>query len=145
MNKYLNPLSRALIAVIFLISGIGKVINFQQMVGYASSAGLPLPALAIAIAAVVELVAGVALIAGWQVRWASLALFVYLIPATLVFHAAHLGDPAQRQMQMIEVLKNLAIMGGLLKFYVDASASEVPITRERPGDETPDFRARRAS
>jgi hypothetical protein len=45
--------------------------------------------------------------------WASLALFLFLIPTTLVFHAA--------RMQTIEVLKNLAIMGGLLRFYLDAS------------------------
>jgi putative oxidoreductase len=125
MNKYLNPLSRALMAVIFLISGFFKLAGFDQMVTMAGSAGLPLPALSIAIAAAIEIGGGLALLLGWRVRWASLALIVYLIPTTLVFHASHLGDPAQSQMQMIEVLKNLAILGGLLKFYVDASGEEV--------------------
>jgi putative oxidoreductase len=114
------------------------------MVTVASSAGLPLPAVSIAIAAVIEIAGGLALLAGWQVRWASLALVIFLIPATLLFHAAHLGDPGQGRTQMVEVLKNLAIMGGLLKFYVDASgkgASVVP----HPEIEAEDFRARRAS
>jgi uncharacterized membrane protein YphA (DoxX/SURF4 family) len=43
------------------------------------------------IAALVEICAGLSLLFGWQVRWASLALFVFLIPATLVFHAAPFG------------------------------------------------------
>jgi putative oxidoreductase len=121
VNKPLDVLARALITVIFIISGFGKVAQFQQMVGYAASAGLPMPAAGIAIAAVIELGGGLALLLGWQLRWVSLALLLYLIPTTLIFHAAHLGDPVQSQLQMIQVLKNLAIMGGLLKFYVDAS------------------------
>jgi len=51
MNKYLNPLSRALIAVIFIASGFGKVAGFHETVTMAGSAGLPLPAIAIAIGA----------------------------------------------------------------------------------------------
>ena len=136
MNKYLNPLSRASIAVIFIASGIGKVAGFHETVAMAGSAGLPLPAIAIAIAALIEIGAGLALLAGWRVRWASLALIVFLIPATLLFHAAHMGDPVQGRMQTIEALKNLAILGGLLKFYVDASGGAFA---ERPEVETRDY------
>jgi putative oxidoreductase len=123
MSRYLNPLSRALVAAIFLVSGFGKLANFQQMAAIGASAGLPVPSVSIALAAVVELAGGLALLLGWQVRWASLALLLFLIPTTLLFHAANLGNPAQAQMQMVEVLKNLAIMGGLLNFYADASSS----------------------
>jgi len=139
MNKYLNAISRALVAAIFLLSGLSKIAGFQQTVGIAAGAGLPLPAVSIAIAALVEIVAGLAFLLGWRVRWMSLALFLYLIPATLIFHAAHMGDPTQGRMQMIEVLKNLAIMGGLLKFYVDASG-EAPGMAARPGTEPVEFR-----
>jgi hypothetical protein len=45
-------------------------------------------------------------------------------------------------MQMVEVLKNLAIMGGLLKFYVD-STGETASAEARPGVEAADFRGRR--
>jgi len=143
MNRYLNPLSRALVAVIFIVSGFAKVTGFQQTVAMASSAGLPLPTIAIAMAALIEIVAGLALLAGWQVRWASLALLVFLIPATLLFHAAQLGDPAQRRTQMVEVLKNLAIMGGLLKFYLDGAA-ERKARFATPETDTRNFPIRRA-
>ena len=136
MNKYLNPLSRALVAAIFLVSGLGKIAGFHDTVAMAGSAGLPLPAFSIGIAALVEIAGGLALLAGWQVRWASLALIAFLIPATLVFHAAHLGDPVQSRMQMVEVMKNLAILGGLLRFYADAS-SEAPEMAAQAGQLNP--------
>ncbi len=60
---------------------------------------------------------------GLKVRWAALLLFLYMIPVTLIFHAAHIHDPGQGQMQMIHVLKNLAIMGGLLKFATDGAGA----------------------
>src|SRR5216684_8554952 len=136
MNKYLNPLSRALLAAIFVVSGFGKIAGFHETVAMAGAAGLPLPAFSIAIAALIEIAGGLALLAGWRVRWASLALIVFLIPATLLFHAAHMGDPVQGRMQTIEVLKNLAILGGLLRFYVDSSGGAVAA---RPEVETRDY------
>jgi len=143
MYKSLNFLSRALLAAIFLISGFMKVANFQGSVGMAASAGLPLPTISIALAAFLEIAGGIALVLGWQVRWASLALFLFLIPTTLIFHVAPLRDPAQFQTQFGHVLANLAIMGGLLKFYVDASADSMGrLTSPASVDE---FRQRRAS
>jgi putative oxidoreductase len=144
MNKYLNPLSRALLAAVFIASGFGKVAAFQQTVAMAGTAGLPMPAISIAAAALIEIVGGLALLAGWQVRWASLALLVFLIPTTLVFHASHLTDPVQGRMQMVEVLKNLAIMGGLLKYYVDATGGVATASTHR-GVDIHEFPARRAS
>jgi putative oxidoreductase len=99
MNKHLYRLSRALVALIFVVSGLGKVAGFHATVAMAGAAGLPVPEVAIGAAALIEIGAGLALLAGWHERWASLGLIVFLIPATLVFHAAHLTDPAQGQMQ----------------------------------------------
>lgn len=126
MGHPLNLLSRALIAAIFLYSGFLKIVAFGPTVSYAASAGLPAPAAGIAAAIAIELGAGLAFLLGWRIRWTSLALFLYMIPTTLIFHAAHLGDAAQFRAQIVEVMKNLAIMGGLLKFYVDASPATSP-------------------
>ena len=120
--KYVNLLARILMSIIFLASGFMKFANFQAMTGVGAAAGLPAPPVAMAIAALVEIAGGLALLIGWKVHWASLVLFLYLIPTTLFFHVAPMRNPALVQMQMMEVLKNLAIMGGLLKFYVDAAS-----------------------
>jgi putative oxidoreductase len=124
MNAYLQPLSRALVALIFILSGASKITGFAATKAMMAGAGFPFAALFLVGAIIVEIAGGVALLAGFRARWAALALFLYLIPATIVFHLLPMlqgGDGAQ--MQMIEVLKNLAIMGGLLKFYTDGAGA----------------------
>jgi len=125
MNRVLNPISRALVALIFVLSGFGKLANFSGTAAFMVANGFPgsTVKLFLVAAMALELGCGLALLAGFKTKWASLGLIVFLIPATLIFHAAHLSDPAQAQMQMIEVLKNLAILGGLVKFYTDGAGS----------------------
>ncbi len=123
MNKSLSLTSRALMALIFLMSGFGKVANFAYMANYARTAGLPFPEFSIAAAIVIELIGGLALLIGFQTRWSALVLAIFLVPATIVFHAARMGDPGQAQIQMVEVLKNFAIVGGLLKFYLEGAGA----------------------
>lgn len=113
--KTYGPLGgRILLALIFVISGYGKIGGFEGTVGYIASKGLPLPQLAAAGAIAVELVGGVLLVAGWQARWAATALFLFLIPTTLIFHNFWAVDAAQVQNQTIHFMKNLCIMGGML-------------------------------
>ncbi len=124
MNTYLlHPLARFLVALIFIMSGMGKLFGFTQTAAMMESVGFPAPSLFLVGAILLEIVGGVLLLVGYKARWASLALFVFLIPATLIFHAANLADPAQGQQQMIEVLKNLAILGALVKFAVDGAGA----------------------
>lgn len=123
MKTYLDPLSRALVALIFLFTGFGKIIAFHQTATMMGNTGFPAPSLFLVGAIVVEVAGGLALLIGYKTRWAALALFLFLTPTTLIFHAAHLGDPQQGQMQMISVLKNLAIMGALLKFFADGAGA----------------------
>jgi putative oxidoreductase len=124
MRAYLHPLARALMALIFLVSGFGKITGFDETAGMMAGEGMPAPALLLVGAIAVELIAGLALLVGYKARWAALLLVLYLIPATLIFHARHMFDPGQAgRMQTIHVLKNLAIMGGLLKFLADGAGA----------------------
>jgi putative oxidoreductase len=122
-TNLLHPLARFLVALIFIISGAGKIFGFAQTAAMMEGVGFPVPSLFLVGAILLELVGGVLLLVGYKTGWASLALIVFLIPATLIFHAANLADPAQTQMQMIQVLKNLAILGALLKFAADGAGT----------------------
>jgi putative oxidoreductase len=62
----------------------------------------------------IELVGGLMLVVGWKARWAALAIFLFIIPATLIFHAFWAVPQEQVMMQTIQFQKNLAIMGGML-------------------------------
>jgi putative oxidoreductase len=113
--KTYGPLAgRILLALIFVISGYNKLVGFDGTVGYIASKGLPLPQLAAAAAIAIELVGGVLLVIGWQTRWAATAIFLFMIPTTLIFHAFWAAPAANLQMETIQFMKNLCIMGGML-------------------------------
>jgi putative oxidoreductase len=101
---------RVLLAAIFIISGVGKIAAPASTIGYMASAGLPLPKLALVIAVLVELVGGVALIAGYRVRLVAGVIAVFCLVNALVFHM-NLAD----QNQFIHFFKNIAMTGGLMQ------------------------------
>ncbi len=118
MNASLqNPLTltgRVLLALLFLPAGIGKIGGFAGTVGYIGSVGLPLPQLAAVLSIVVEVGGGLALLAGFGTRLAALALALFTLVATFVFHNFWAMPPEQVMMQQLMFFKNIAVVGGLL-------------------------------
>lgn len=116
-NALQNPLAlagRLLLALLFLPAGIAKITGFAGTVGYIASVGLPLPALGAVIAIVVEIVGGVALIAGFGTRIAALILALFTLAASFFFHA-YWSVPADQQfVTQLLFMKNIAVVGGLL-------------------------------
>ena len=111
LNSLQNPLSlagRALLALLFIPAGFGKIAGFAGAVGYAASKGVPLPELAIAMAIFIELGLGILLLVGFQTRWAALAIAFFTVVISFIFHP--LSDPSQMQ----AFFKNIAVAGGLL-------------------------------
>ena len=105
----LSLIGRIGIAGIFILSGLSKVAAPAATIGYIQSAGLPLPQVGLAIALLVELIGGAALVLGYRTRLVAAILAVFSIATALAFHSA-LGD----QNQFIHFFKNVAIAGGLL-------------------------------
>ncbi len=118
MNASLqNPLTltgRLLLALLFLPAGIGKIGGFAGTVGYIGSVGLPLPQLAAVLAIVVEVGGGLALLAGYGTRLAALALALFTLVASFLFHNFWAMPPEQVMMQQLMFFKNIAVVGGLL-------------------------------
>jgi putative oxidoreductase len=115
--KLQDPLAlagRLLMALLFLPAGIDKVTGFAGTVGYISSVGLPMPQLGAVVALVVEIVGGVALIAGYGTRVAAIVLAAFTLVASFFFHA-YWAVPADQQMiPQLLFYKNMAVIGGLL-------------------------------
>ena len=110
----LAPLGRLLLALPFIVSAPGKLMAPIATAGYMASAGLPdSTSLAVAVG-LFEIVAALALIAGFKARWAALALALFTLAASLMFH--HFWDvPVEQQfVQQLLFTKNIAIVGGLL-------------------------------
>ncbi|MNL10614.1 Inner membrane protein YqjF [compost metagenome] len=103
-------IGRVLLSAIFILSGFSKLAAPAMMVGYIGSVGLPFPQLALAVAIIVEIGGGLALIAGYRTRTVAAVLAVFSVFTALAFHNA-LGD----QNQFIHFFKNIAMAGGLLQ------------------------------
>jgi len=110
VNAALPFAGRILISAIFLISGVMKLAAPAATIGYIQYAGLPFAQLGLAIAVLVEIGGGLALIAGYRTRVAATVLAVFTLATALCFHN-HLAD----QNQFIHFFKNLAMTGGLLQ------------------------------
>jgi len=107
-------LGRILLALIFVVSGVGKITGYAGTASYMASRGLPMVEVLLPLTIAVELGGGLLLALGWKTRWAAAALFLFLVPTTLIFHQFWGIDPKLVQMQKIHFLKNVAIMGGML-------------------------------
>jgi putative oxidoreductase len=101
---------RVLLAILFVLSGIGKVVTPGVTLTYIKAAGLPFAPLALAGSALVEIVGGTALILGYRTRLVAAILAAFTLLTALTFHS-NFAD----QNQMIQFLKNVSIVGGLLQ------------------------------
>ncbi|MCT0224711.1 DoxX family protein [Synechococcus sp. CS-1328] len=105
----LNRIARVLLCLVFLHSLIGKLTGFASPAAAIAAKGLPLAPVLLS-AAILLMAAGSALvISGWKSRIGAVLLLVFLVPTTFLFH----GDVADTS-ERIQLIKNLAIVGGLL-------------------------------
>jgi putative oxidoreductase len=109
-NDIVALAGRILIALLFLMSGIGKVVAPAATQGYIAAMGLPAPVAAYFGSMSVELIGGLLLIVGFQTRIAVSGMAIFTLLTAVVFHL-NFAD----QNQMIHFLKNIAILGGLLQ------------------------------
>ena len=109
MNPILALVGRVLLAMIFLASAFGKITNFDETTRFMAAHSIPWTSFFCVAAIAIEILGGVSLVLGFYVKHGATALLVYLAPVTLIFD---LGAGAE---QRIQLLKNLAIAGGLLE------------------------------
>ncbi|HXZ11218.1 MAG TPA: DoxX family protein [Candidatus Sulfotelmatobacter sp.] len=115
MATNLRPLiARVLFSLVFLVSGTFKLAGYSQVVQMAGAKGIPLPGIAIACAAAIELLGALAMLAGFKARIVAWMWIVYLIPVTLTFHHFWNMTGMEQQDNLVHFLLNLALMGGLL-------------------------------
>jgi putative oxidoreductase len=108
MQNFIVLLGRVFLSSIFLTSGLKKITSFGGTQQYMEGNGMPIAALFLVGAIILEVFGGLSVLLGYKARWGAFALVVFLVPATLIFHT-QFSD----QMQMIMFMKNISILGGL--------------------------------
>jgi len=107
-------IARVLLALMFVLAGFSKFAGLEGTAGYIGSKGLPAPYLLAIVTAFVEVVGGLALIVGFQARIAALALAVFTLLASVIFHNFWAMPADQAFVNQLMFMKNLAVAGGLL-------------------------------
>ena len=109
--------ARILLALMFLFAGLSKFAGLDGTAGYIASKGLPMAGLLAFGTAALEVGGALLLIVGWKARWAALALAVFTLMASVVFHNYWAMPADQQMMQQLMFMKNLAVAGGLLVLF----------------------------
>lgn len=107
MESFLRLLGRILLAQIYLIAGIGKILGYAGTAAYMEKYGVTAALLPLVI--ILEVGGGLALIIGWKTRWAAIALAIFSVIAAVIFHH-DIGNTMQR----ISLMSDIAMAGGLL-------------------------------
>ena len=116
IDSFRTPLvviGRVLLALMFVMSGFGKLTDIGGTAGYIASGGLPAPAVLAVVVGLLELLGGLALIVGFQARWAGLSLGVFTLMASFLFHKFWAAAPDAQMVQQLMFMKNLAVAGGM--------------------------------
>jgi putative oxidoreductase len=112
-------IARIALAVLFLWSGVMKLLGYAGFVGYLHSKGVPFVQVAAPIATAVEALGGLLLIVGFKVRTLAILMAVYTVAAAVLGHDFwNVVDPALQQNTVIHFWKNIGIAGGFLLLFV---------------------------
>jgi putative oxidoreductase len=117
--------SRILLSGIFLFSGTSKIFAFAKTQAYMAQMGMHMTGLFAVLAILFELGGGLSVLLGYFPRLGALALALFLVPTTIVFHRDFSVAG-----QSVQFAKNLAILGGLLAI-VAAGGGEFSLRRPR--------------
>jgi putative oxidoreductase len=116
---------RVLLALMFVYAGVSKLTNLDGTAGYIAAGGLPLPDVLAVVVALFELIAGLALAVGFHARWAALALGLFTLLASVLFHQFWAVPPEQQMVQQLMFLKNMAVAGGM---FIVAALGAGPVS-----------------
>lgn len=135
-----NPLlllSRLLLAALFVPAGIQTLGDIGGATSYFAGLGLPSPYLAAWGVGLFELVAGLAILIGFQTRIAAGLLAAFCLIAGYLGHYGQGNDPMLAFLHTQMLMKDIAIAGGFLAlaiagagaYSIDGWRRQAPIWR----------------
>ncbi len=138
-------LGRMLFALVFILAGIHKIMNWDASEQALTTSMLdmlshtyeqpwaqklfdtlmPYSSKLLLVGVIFELLGGLFVFLGFQVRLGALLLFLLLIPTTILFHPFWNLEGAEKTVQMTMFLKNVSLLGGTLILLACGSGPKV--------------------
>jgi putative oxidoreductase len=120
--KTTTLVGRILFSTLFIMSAAGHFKS--ETIAYAASAGVPLANLAVPASGILALLGGLSIALGYKARWGGIALIAFLAPVTVMMHNFWaVTDPMMHQMQLVNFMKNMGLIGGALMFVVNGAGA----------------------
>jgi len=114
MSNILDLIGRIFISLVFLLSGINKIGNYEGTVGWMESLGMP--GIFLIPAIILEISAPILIMIGYKVKISAALLSIFCIATAVIFH-----NDFSNQMQLISFMKNIALAGGFLFIVVNGA------------------------
>ena len=122
MTNILDLVGRIFISLVFLLSGINKIGNYEGTIGWMESLGMP--GIFLIPAIILEIGAPILIMIGYKVKISAALLSLFCIATAIIFHIDF-----SNQMQFVSFMKNIALAGGFL-FLVINEAKEFSLERK---------------
>ena len=122
MTNILDLVGRIFISLVFLLSGINKIGNYEGTIGWMESLGMP--GIFLIPAIILEIGAPILIMIGYKVKISAVLLSLFCLATAIIFHTDF-----SNQMQFVSFMKNVALAGGFL-FLVINETKEFSLERK---------------
>jgi len=113
--RALHVLGRAIFGGFFVYNGINHLQNSEGMGQYAAAKGVPAAEQAVQATGLMMLAGGLSIMAGLKPKQGLAAIVAFLVPVSLQMHRFwEEADAQKRQTEMIQFMKNMALVGAAL-------------------------------
>jgi putative oxidoreductase len=131
VDSFIILIARVALSVLFLWSGVMKLLGYGAFVAYLQAKGVPFVQIAAPIATAIEVLGGIMLIVGLLIRPLGLVMAVYTVATAVLGHDFwNVADAALQHDMVIHFWKNVGLAGGfLLLFVTGAGAASIDAAR----------------
>lgn len=139
-------IGRVLFGGFFLYNGIHHFLEHEGLAQYAKAKNVPAPDAAVMASGAALIVGGASLLLGIKPKMGAAAVTGFLAGVSPVMHDFwKQEDPQQRQNEMIQFSKNMALLGGALALMAVEEPWPTSVPVAQPQQKREDSRARVAA
>ena len=114
MTNIIDLVGRIFISLVFLLSGINKVGNYEGTIGWMESLGMT--GIFLIPAIILEIGAPILIMVGYKVKISAALLSLFCVATAVIFH-----NDFSNQMQFISFMKNIGLAGGFLFLAINGA------------------------